>query len=31
VGGDDTWGAPVLEESRMKNETMHLEFSFKGI
>ena len=31
VGGDDTWGAPVLEEYRMKNETMHLEFSFKGI
>ncbi|MBQ2136595.1 MAG: hypothetical protein II430_01420, partial [Selenomonas sp.] len=31
VGGDDTWGAPVLEEYRMKNENMHLEFYFQGI
>ena len=31
VGGDDTWGAPVLDEYRMKNETMHLEFSLKAI
>ena len=31
VGGDDTWGAPVLPEYRLKNETKHLEFYFKGI
>ncbi|MBQ5419807.1 MAG: hypothetical protein IIU24_06830, partial [Selenomonas sp.] len=31
VGGDDTWGAPVLEEYRMKNDNMHLEFYFQGI
>ncbi|SDF95890.1 beta-galactosidase [Selenomonas sp. WCT3] len=31
VGGDDTWGAPVLEEYRLKNESMHLMFYFQGI
>lgn len=31
VGGDDTWGAPVLEEYRIKNESMHLMFYFQGI
>ena len=29
--GDDTWGAPVLEEYRQKNESKHFEFCFKGI
>lgn len=31
VGGDDTWGAPVLEEYRLKNESMHFMFYFQGI
>jgi beta-galactosidase len=31
VGGDDTWGAPVLDEYRVKNESMHFEFYVKGI
>lgn len=31
VGGDDTWGAPVLEEYRVKNESKHFEFYVKGI
>lgn len=31
VGGDDTWGAPVLEEYRLKNENKHFVFYFKGI
>ncbi|MDY6267648.1 MAG: glycoside hydrolase family 2 TIM barrel-domain containing protein [Selenomonadaceae bacterium] len=31
VGGDDSWGAPVLEEYTVKNETKHFAFSFRGI
>ncbi|MCR5756669.1 MAG: DUF4981 domain-containing protein [Selenomonas sp.] len=31
VGGDDTWGAPVLDEYRLQNRDMHLEFFVKGI
>lgn len=31
VGGDDSWGAPVLDEYRMENEDKHLEFWMKGI
>ena len=31
VGGDDTWGAPVLPEYTVKNETKHFSFYFKGI
>lgn len=31
VGGDDSWGAPVHEEYRIKNKELHFEFSFKGI
>ena len=31
VGGDDTWGAPVLEEYRPQNETKHFEFYIRGI
>ncbi|MGN0958853.1 MAG: glycoside hydrolase family 2 TIM barrel-domain containing protein [Selenomonas bovis] len=31
VGGDDSWGAPVLEEYTMKNESKHFVFSFCGI
>ena len=31
VGGDDTWGAPVLEEYRPKNEDKHFEFWVQGI
>lgn len=31
VGGDDTWGAPVLEEYRVQNEKKHFEFYIKGI
>ena len=31
VGGDDTWGAPVLEEYRPKNESKHFEFWIRGI
>ncbi len=31
VGGDDTWGAPVLEEYTVKNTDKHFEFYFRGI
>ena len=31
VGGDDSWGAPVLEEYTVKNEKKHFAFSFRGI
>ena len=31
VGGDDTWGAPVLEEYTVKNDSKHFAFYFKGI
>ena len=31
VGGDDSWGAPVLEEYRQKNEDKHFAFWIKGI
>ncbi len=31
VGGDDSWGAPTLDEYITKNEDKHLSFVFKGI
>ena len=31
VGGDDTWGSPVLDEYTMKNITRKFVFKFKGI
>ena len=31
VGGDDTWGSPVLDEYTIKNESKHFEFSFRGV
>lgn len=31
VGGDDSWGAPVLEEYMKKNEDKHFEFWIKGV
>ena len=31
VGGDDTWGAPILDEYIVKNTTKHFEFFFEGI
>ncbi len=31
VGGDDSWGAPVLDEYTVKNEKKHFAFSFRGI
>ena len=31
VGGDDSWGAPVLEEYTVKNESKRFVFSFCGI
>lgn len=31
VGGDDTWGAPVLDEYRVKNQDRHFEFILQGI
>lgn len=31
VGGDNTWGAPILPEYTVKNETKHFSFFFKGI
>ncbi len=31
VGGDDSWGAPTLDEYITKNEDKHLSFIFKGI
>lgn len=30
-GGDDSWGAPVLDEFKIKNEDKHFEFYFKGV
>ena len=31
VGGDDTWGSPVLDEYTMKNISRKFVFKFKGI
>ena len=31
VAGDDSWGAPVLDEYAVKNETKHFAFSFRAI
>lgn len=31
VAGDDSWGARTHEEYLIKNETLHFEYSFKGI
>lgn len=31
VGGDDSWGALVLDEYKIHNEDKHLEFYIKGI
>ncbi|MSU10011.1 hypothetical protein FYJ84_13675, partial [Veillonellaceae bacterium WCA-693-APC-5D-A] len=31
VGGDDTWGAPVLDEYTVKNESRRFVFCFRGI
>lgn len=31
VGGDDSWGAPTLDEYITKNEDKHFSFVFKGI
>ena len=31
VGGDDSWGALVLDEYTVKNETKHFAFSFRAI
>jgi len=31
VGGDDTWGAPVLEEYTVPNTDKHFAFYFRGI
>lgn len=31
VGGDDSWGAPVLDEYMNKNKDYHFTFYFKGI
>ena len=31
VGGDDSWGAPVLPEYLIPNHRLHLEFSLQGI
>lgn len=31
VGGDDSWGAPILDEYIEKNASRHLEFCIKGI
>jgi len=31
VGGDDTWGAPVLPEYTQPNEDKHLVFTIRGI
>ena len=31
VGGDDSWGAPVLEEYKIKNSDKHFEFCLKGV
>lgn len=31
IGGDDSWGAPTLDEYITKNEDKHLSFVFRGI
>ncbi|MBQ7704433.1 MAG: DUF4981 domain-containing protein [Selenomonadaceae bacterium] len=31
VGGDDSWGSPVLDEYKIKNEDKHFEFWVKGV
>ena len=31
VGGDDTWGAPILEEYLIPNEDKHFEFFVRGV
>ena len=31
VGGDDSWGSPVLDEYKIKNENKHLEFFLRGV
>ena len=31
VGGDDSWGSPILDEYLIKNEDKHFEFYFRGI
>ena len=30
VGGDDSWGAPVLEQFKVPNQDLHLSFVFQG-
>lgn len=30
VGGDDSWGAPVLDQYRIENQDCHLSFVFQG-
>ncbi len=30
VGGDDSWGAPVLPQYRLPNDNYHLTFVFQG-
>ncbi len=31
IGGDDSWGAPVLDEYKLKNTDKHFEFYVKGV
>lgn len=31
VGGDDSWGSPVLDEYKIKNVDKHFEFWLKGV
>ncbi|MBR1729068.1 MAG: DUF4981 domain-containing protein [Selenomonadaceae bacterium] len=31
VGGDDSWGSPILDEYLIKNVDKHFEFYFRGI
>lgn len=31
VGGDDSWGSPVLDEYKIKNADKHFEFYLKGV
>ena len=30
VGGDDSWGSPVLDQYRIENQDCHLSFVFQG-
>ena len=30
VGGDDSWGAPILDQYRIENQDCHLSFVFQG-